>query len=165
MKYCKFLYLKTVHWTVVLKISFTLHLVTYNDSFFFSFCFEMHINYCSEKKRKKLTGTYLYRFCFIVYSFIYAICHHVFVAFTFCGCHVSLVVSFKVFSTSYSVLSLSILYASFVQSAGKHFGLTPAVLQNSYTNKSDFVWLDYIYFVSQAGVSSFLLSYNLKNKK
>lgn len=146
MKYCKFLYLKTVHWTVVLKISFTLHLVTYNDSFF-SFCFEMHINYCSEKKRKKLTGTYLYRFCF---SFIYAICHHVFVAFTFCGCHVSLVVSFKVFSTSYSVLSLSILYASFVQSAGKHFGLTPAVLQSSYTNKSDFVWLHIFCFSSRS---------------
>lgn len=152
MKYCKFLYLKTVHWTVVLKISFTLHLVTYNDSFFsFFLLWNAHkLLFRKEKKRKKLTGTYLYRFCFIVYSFIYAICHHVFVAFTFCGCHVSLVISFKVFSTSYSVLSLSILYASFVQSAGKHFGLTPAVLQNSYTNKSDFVWLHIFCFSSRS---------------
>lgn len=149
MKYCKFLYLKTVHWTVVLKISNTLHLVTYNDSFFFFLLWNAHkLLFRKEKKE-----TYWDIVVPILFYSVFLYLRYLppcFVAFTFCGCHVSLVVSFKVFSTSYSVLSLSILYASFVQSAGKHFGLTPAVLQNSYTNKSDFIWLHIFCFSSRS---------------
>lgn len=132
-------------------------------SFFSFLLWNAHNALLFRKEKKETYRDIFVQICFAVYSFIYAICHHVFVVFTFCGCHVSLVVSFIVFSTSYSVLSLSILYASFVQSAGKHFGLTPAVLQTAAQIKVTL--FDYIYFVSQAGVSSFLLSYNLKTKK